>query len=102
MPQYVVIAYDGTDASALERRMAALPAHLENIRPMVDKGELLAGGAILDEAGKMIGSVVICDFAEKAEFDHWLKTDPYITGKVWQKIEVKPFRLAVLAKKGPV
>lgn len=99
MPQYVVIAYDGTDSAALDRRMAARPAHLENIKPMVEKGELVIGGAILDDTGKMIGSVVICDFAEKAKFDHWLKTDPYITGKVWQKIEVKPFRTAVMAKK---
>ncbi len=99
MPQWVVIAYDGTDAGALDRRMAARPAHLENIKPMVEKGELVVGGAVLDDAGKMIGSVVICDFAEKAEFDHWLKTDPYISGKVWQKIEVKPFRIAVNAKK---
>ena len=98
MPQYVVIAYDGTDAAALDRRMAVRPAHLENVKPMVAAGQLVAGGAILDEAGKMVGSVVICDFAEKADFDHWLNTDPYITGKVWQKIEVKPFRLAVLAK----
>ncbi len=99
MPQYVVIAYDGTDSAALDRRMAARPAHLENIKPMVEKGELVIGGAILDDTGKMIGSVVICDFAVMAKFDHWLKTDPYITGKVWQKIEVKPFRTAVMAKK---
>ena len=99
MPQWVVIAYDGTDAAAPDRRMSVREAHLQNIKPMVEKGELVAGGAILDDAGKMIGSVVICDFAAKADFDHWLKTDPYITGRVWQKIEVQPFRLAVLAKK---
>jgi uncharacterized protein YciI len=98
MPQFVVIAYDGTDAGALDRRMAVRPAHLESIKPMVESGQLKAGGAILDDAGKMIGSVTICDFPDRAALDHWLATDPYIIGNVWQKIEVKPFRLAVLAK----
>jgi len=99
MVQFVVIAYDGTDAGALDRRMAARPAHLENVKPMVEAGQLLAGGAILDDAGRMIGSVTICDFADRAALDRWLATDPYVTGNVWQKIEVKPFRLAVMAKK---
>jgi hypothetical protein len=98
MPQFVVIAYDGTDAAALDRRMAVRPAHLENVKPMVDAGQLKAGGAILDDAGKMIGSVTICDFPDRAALVHWLATDPYVTGNVWQKIEIKPFRLAVLAK----
>ena len=98
MPQFVVIAYDGTDAAALDRRMAVRPAHLENVKPMVDAGQLKAGGAILDDAGKMIGSVTICNFPDRAALDHWLATDPYVTGNVWQKIEIKPFRLAVLAK----
>ena len=98
MPQYVVIAYDGTDAGALDRRMAVRPTHLENVKPMVDGGQLKAGGAILDDAGKMIGSVTICDFPDRAALDHWLATDPYVTGNVWQKIEIKPFRLAVLAR----
>ena len=98
MPQYVVIAYDGTDAAALDRRMAVRPAHLENVMPMVETGQLKAGGAILDDAGKMIGSVTICDFPDRAALDQWLATDPYVTGNVWQKIEVKPFRLAVLGK----
>jgi len=98
MPQYVVIAYDGTDAGALDRRMAVRPAHLENVKPMVESGQLKAGGAILDDAGRMIGSVTICDFADRAGLDRWLATDPYVTGNVWQRIEVKPFRLAVMGK----
>jgi hypothetical protein len=78
--------------------MAVRQAHLSNVAPMVDAGQLKAGGAILDDAGKMIGSVSILDFPDRAGLDHWLATDPYVTGKVWQKIEVMPFRLAVLAK----
>ena len=95
MPQFLVIAYDGTDAEALERRMAARPAHLEGVKPMVERGQMIAGGAILDDAGAMIGSATIVEFADRAGLDAWLARDPYVTGKVWQKIEVRPFRLAV-------
>ncbi len=98
MPQYLVTAQDGTDSEAIARRMAARPAHMENIAPMVADGRLKAGGALLDDDGHMIGSVVIADFATRVDLDHWLATDPYITGGVWKTIDVKPFRLAVLAK----
>ena len=98
MPQYVVTAHDGTDPDALGRRMAARPAHLANVAPMVASGQMIAGGALLDDAGQMIGSVSIVDFPDHAALDQWLKTDPYVTGGVWQKIDVKSFRLAVVAK----
>ena len=94
--QYVIIAYDGTDAEALSRRMAARPAHLENTRHLKADGHFIEGGAILDENGRMTGSVVIVTFASREDLDNWLNNDPYVTGKVWQKIEVKPFRCAVL------
>ena len=99
MPQYVITARDGTDEGALARRMAARPAHLANVAPMVEAGQLIAGGAILDDAGQMIGSVTIADFPNRAALDHWLATDPYVVQGVWQSIDVQPFRLAVLAKK---
>lgn len=97
MPQYVVTAHDGTDPDAMARRMAARPAHLANVKPMVEAGRIIAGGALLNDAGDMIGSVSIVDFPDRAALDQWLATDPYVTGKVWQKIDVKPFRLAVKA-----
>lgn len=96
MPQFVVIAYDGTDDGALDRRMAVRAAHLANVAPMVEAGTLKAGGAILDDGGRMIGSVAIMDFPDRARLEAWLAGDPYVTGKVWQTIEVLPFRLAVL------
>lgn len=96
MPQYLVLAYDGTDAEADARRRAARPAHFEGIKPMVKRGEIRAAGAMLDNAGAMIGSVLFMEFPSRAALDDWLKRDPYVAQGVWQRIEVKPFRLAVL------
>lgn len=98
MPQFLILAYDGRDPDAPARRQAARAAHLEGIRPRVERGEILAGGAILDDAGQMIGSAVIAEFASRAELDAWLAQDPYVTEGVWQQIEVKPYRLAVLGR----
>jgi uncharacterized protein YciI len=98
MPQFLVIAYDGTDPEAPARRLAARPGHLEGVKPMVASGEMIVGGAILDEAGAMIGSATVVEFADRAALDAWLARDPYVTGKVWQKIEIRPFRVAVPVK----
>ena len=96
MAQFLVLAYDGTDEGAIARRRAARPAHFDGIRPLVARRELLAAGAILDDAGKMIGSAVMAEFPSRAELDAWLARDPYVTEGVWRKVEVQPFRMAVL------
>lgn len=96
MAQFLVLAYDGTDKAAPERRRSVRPAHFESIKPMVEHGEIRAAGAMLDDAGTMIGSVLFMEFPSRAELDVWLKREPYVQQGVWQKIEVKPFRLAVL------
>ena len=95
MPQFVVIARDGRDAEALARRLAARPAHFEGIKPMAERGEILVGGAMLDGADKMVGSVVIVEFDSRADLDAWLAREPYVTGDVWRDIEIVPFRTAV-------
>lgn len=93
--QFLVIAYDGTDAEAAQRRQAAREAHLAGARRRKAEGRTVAGGAILDEAGRMIGSAAIVDYPSRDELDTWLRTDPYVTGGVWVNIQVQPFRQAV-------
>jgi uncharacterized protein YciI len=99
MEQYLILAYDGTDPEARQRRMEARPAHMENVKPLEARGMLLVGGALLDGDGEMIGSASIANVADRAELDAWLASDPYVTGGVWQRIEVKPMRVAVGLKR---
>jgi uncharacterized protein len=93
--RFIVIARDGSDPGAKDRRAAARPAHLERIAPYVESGRVLLGGAILDEAGDLVGSVVLADFPTREQLEEWLAGDPYVTGDVWQEIEVRPYRPAV-------
>lgn len=95
--QFMIIAYDGKDEEATNRRMAARPAHIDGARLLKESGKLIAGGAILDDAGQMIGSTLYVEFDSRAELDSWLEQDPYVTGGVWKDITVQPIRLAVKA-----
>ena len=93
--QFLVIAYDGTDAESSARRQAVRAAHLAGAEAMKNAGEMLVGGAILDADGAMIGSASVVEVADRAALDAWLARDPYVTGDVWRRIEVHPFRRAV-------
>ncbi len=91
--QFVITALDYTDAEALNRRMANREQHLAGVRAMVAAGHFLSGGAILDDTGKMIGSTLHAEFPTRADLDAQLQQDPYVTGRVWETIEVRQVKL---------
>ena len=93
--QYMITAYDGTDSEAPGRRKAVRPAHLDGIKELKAAGNIIAGGAILDDDGEMIGSTLYVEFGSREALEDWLNRDPYVTGDVWKDITVTPIRLAV-------
>jgi len=92
--QFVIMAYDGDDKNAIERRMKVRPSHLEKMGELKAAGHFIFGGAILDDEKTMVGSVLVCEFPGWEDVESYLETEPYVMGAVWQKIEVKPFRVA--------
>jgi uncharacterized protein YciI len=94
--QFLLIAYDGTDPEALERRMKVRQEHLEKIALMKKRGEFLLGGAILDENGKMIGSMIVYEFPDLGSLERRLEDEPYLTHGVWKKVEIRPYQLATI------
>jgi len=94
MKQYVIIARDGTDEKALDRRMETRPGHLAGARQLKTDNHFILGGAMLNKAGQMEGSVMIVQFETEAQFQNWYNNEPYITAGVWKTIEVKPFKVA--------
>ncbi|SRR6266545_3902388 len=93
--QFLVCGYDGDDAEALARRMAARPDHLARAEEMSARGEMLVGVALLsdDEEGRMIGSAIVVDLPDRTAVDAWLAVEPYVVGDVWRRIEVTPCRV---------
>jgi uncharacterized protein YciI len=92
--QFLLIAYDGTDDGALERRMKVREEHLRRIEILKKKGEFLFGGAILSETGQMAGSMIVYEVPGRETLEERLKEEPYATAGVWRKIEIRPFREA--------
>jgi uncharacterized protein len=92
--QFLLVAYDGTGPGALDRRMKVREEHLRNISVLKKRGEFKCGGAILDDEGKMAGSMIVYDFPDRQALDAALQNEVYVTGGVWEKVEIKPFRLA--------
>lgn len=91
--QFIVIGKDGTDEEALSRRMAERDKHLKLCAESLASGNQLLGAALLDDAGNMTGSLMVMDFESRAALDEWLAREPYISGKVWQEIDVIPCRV---------
>ena len=89
---FLIVAHDFRDPDALSRRMQQRPAHLEGVRRMKAEGTFLEGGAMMDDEGRMVGSMLLVEFPSRAEVDAWLGADPYVTGQVWEHITVQSFR----------
>ena len=90
--QFIIRAYDGKDM--LDRRMEVRPCHLENMARV--KGRVICAGGLLDDAGKMKGSVLIMEFENRAGLDAYLATEPYIMEHVWERVEVEPMNVVIV------
>ena len=96
MQQYYITGYDYTTPNALQHRMDIRPQHIETVRALRQNGNYVLGGAILNDAGQMIGSVLVLQFETEAQLHHWRDNEPYVVNKVWEKVEIKPFKVANL------
>ena len=94
MNQYLITAYDYTDECAFERRMNVRPHHLDGAKTLKEKGNYVLGGAMLNDDGKMIGSTMILQFESEEQLQAWQQSEPYLTQKIWESVDIKPFRVA--------
>ena len=81
----LVIGRDGKDAAP--RRQEQRPAHLEGVTKMKEEGKILYAVAMIEQ-GKMVGSVMVMNFASEAELEAWKSSEPYIAGNVWESVEI--------------
>ena len=73
--------------------MAAREACIAGSDELIQAGNVLCGVALLDERDRMVGSVMIVDFADREAVDAWLQTESYVIGGVWQVIDVRSCRV---------
>ncbi|HUY39174.1 MAG TPA: YciI family protein [Candidatus Binataceae bacterium] len=83
---FVIIGHDGPNGAALRPKLR--PAHLENLRPFVSRGEVVIAGPFTDGSG----SLIVVNLATESEARALANSDPYLTGGVFARVEVKPFK----------
>ena len=93
--QFIVKAYDG--AGKLDKRMEVRPRHLAGMQAMSE--HILCAGGMLDDEGKMKGSVLIVDFPDRAALDAYIGAEPYVVEHVWEKIEIEQLNVVILNPK---
>ena len=89
--QFVIRAYDGE--GMLDKRMEVRPRHFEGMERM--KEHTLCAGGMLDEDGKMIGSLLVMEFQTREELDEYLANEPYVVENVWERIEVERMNVVI-------
>ena len=89
--QYIIKAYDGE--GMLDKRMEIRPRHLEGIDRIKD--HVICAGGLLDDEGKMKGSVLIMEYENREQLDEYLANEPYVQENVWQKIEVERMNVVI-------
>lgn len=89
--------------NSLQKRLAARPLHLKEVQPRVEVGEVVLGGATLDEQPSvdgtptMNGSVIIYKAETEQEVRNLIENDQYTKNDVWdlEKMKIIPFRSAI-------
>jgi len=89
--QFLITAYDGTNM--LEHRMEVRPRHLANLENI--NGKVICAGGLLDEEGRMKGSVLIMEVESRELLDEYLASEPYVTENVWQDVKVEVMNVVV-------
>ncbi|WP_428029418.1 YciI family protein [Ancylobacter sp.] len=89
--QFVLTAHDRADALAL--RLDTRPAHLDYLRSIA--GSLVFAGPMLDDEGKPCGSVMVYEAPDRAAAEALVAQDPYSKAGLFEKAELKGYRVVV-------
>lgn len=93
---YAIVAEDVENS--LDRRKQARTAHLARLDELRDQGRLLLAGPFpaidAEDPGPagFSGSLIVAEFGSLEEAREWAETDPYTSGGVYARVDVKPFR----------
>ena len=90
--QFIIKALDGKNM--LEKRLAVRSRHLENLSTV--KRNIICAGGLLDDEGRMKGSVLIMDFENRELLDEYLSSEPYLSEHVWETVEIDRMNVVIV------
>lgn len=89
--QFALVAYDRPNAVA--QRMELRPEHLMHLESLGDT--LVLAGPFLDDAGAMVGSIMVIE-AESLEAARAIYArDPFMAHNLFDSVTVKPWKLTI-------
>ncbi len=100
--QFVVTAWDFRDPDAINRRLEHREKHLAGVKELIAQDSIISVGAILDNNEKMIGSSIHLVFPDRDALETRLNSDPYVIGKVWEKIDIRQIKLISIPDSRPL
>lgn len=100
---YMIYALDHVES--MEKRGLARPAHLARLQVLRDSGRLLLAGPLPESAepgnARMVGSLVLADFASIDEARAWAADDPYVHAGVYRDIHIHPWKGVFMPESTP-
>jgi uncharacterized protein YciI len=79
-------------AEALQTRLENREAHLAYI---AETGVVEMAGPLLDEADKMIGSLIIIEVETRADAEAWATNDPYAKAGLFAKTRIEAWKKVI-------
>ncbi|MCG3112212.1 MAG: YciI family protein [Candidatus Manganitrophus sp. SB1] len=83
--KFVMIGLDGPDGAELRKQLR--PSHLERLEKLTAEKKLILAGPFGDKSG----SLIVFEAGSLEEAVAWGEADPYVSGGVFSRYEIKPF-----------
>ena len=87
--QFVIYCLDQPNAAQI--RATNRPAHIEYLKGFT-KSIVVAGPLLAEDGAGMIGSLLVMDFADRAEAERFSQNDPFRKAGLFQSIAITPWR----------
>ncbi|HME25798.1 MAG TPA: YciI family protein [Acetobacteraceae bacterium] len=86
---FAVIRHDKPGCVGL--RQSARPRHLEYLKDVMSL--IRSGGAILNDDGHQVGSILLIDVADRAAAEEFAAPDPFVEAGLFASTQIVPFRM---------
>jgi uncharacterized protein YciI len=89
--QFALVAYDRPNSVA--RRVELRPEHLKHLESLGDT--LVLAGPFLDDAGAMVGSIMVIEAENLDAARAIFARDPFMSSHLFDSVTIKPWKLTI-------
>lgn len=78
-----------------EKRMAAMPAHVEYLNAQTKIKNIMSGPLMDDKMENIVGSLYLLEAPDRAAIEEFAKGDPLVAAGIWKNSEIRAFNKRV-------